>query len=191
MANDRPPDSSAGVVIADDDDGVRDALGELIDDHPALFLIASVGSGLEAAALCSEHHPPLAVIDVMMPSGGSVAIEAILAASPTTRVMAYIGMAMGLCPPLATIVGGQIHVSFGWQANFVLLVVLCLILLLTGWRYLPDSGTPSSPDGRLLSSLVSAYARLGREPAGFWSLRAAHASGVVQVWQCHSPMTSG
>ena len=89
MANDRPPDSSAGVVIADDDDGVRDALGELIDDHPALFLIASVGSGLEAAALCSEHHPPLAVIDVMMPSGGSVAIEAILAASPTTRVMAY------------------------------------------------------------------------------------------------------
>ncbi|MEZ5702641.1 MAG: hypothetical protein R3E42_12935 [Burkholderiaceae bacterium] len=27
-----------------------------------------------------------------------------------TRVMAYVGMVMGLCPPLATVIGGQLHV---------------------------------------------------------------------------------
>ena len=39
-------------------------------------------------------------------------------------MMAFIGMTMGVCPPLATLVGGQLHVRFGWQANFVLMAVL-------------------------------------------------------------------
>ena len=43
-----------------------------------------------------------------------------------TRVMAYIGMTLGLCPPLATIVGGQLHVGLGWRANFVLMALLAL-----------------------------------------------------------------
>ena len=34
-----------------------------------------------------------------------------------TRVMAYIGMVMGLCPPLGTIVGGQLHVRLGWAPS--------------------------------------------------------------------------
>ena len=32
-----------------------------------------------------------------------------------TQVMAYIGMAMGRSPPLAAVVGGQMHVRLGWQ----------------------------------------------------------------------------
>src|SRR5262245_21393529 len=41
-----------------------------------------------------------------------------------TRVMAFVGMTMGVCPPVATLVGGQVHVRLGWQANFLLMAAL-------------------------------------------------------------------
>jgi DHA1 family bicyclomycin/chloramphenicol resistance-like MFS transporter len=81
-----------------------------------------------------------------------------------TRVMAYIGMAMGLCPPLATIVGGQIHVRFGWQANFALTAVLALALLVVGWRYLPVHEPSASVQPHWFAALLSSYKRLSREP---------------------------
>ena len=46
-----------------------------------------------------------------------------------TRVMAYVGMAMGLCPPLATILGGQLHVHLGWRSNFILITLIAAVLL--------------------------------------------------------------
>ena len=52
---------------------------------------------------------------------GRAMVQDLFQGPERTRVMAYIGMAMGLCPPLATIIGGQVHVRFGWQANFYLL----------------------------------------------------------------------
>jgi DHA1 family bicyclomycin/chloramphenicol resistance-like MFS transporter len=81
-----------------------------------------------------------------------------------TRVMAYIGMALGMCPPLATLVGGQIHVRWGWQANFVLLAVLALLLLLATWWGLPRAPKPPSGDTHWLRAMLVAYARLAREP---------------------------
>lgn len=56
-----------------------------------------------------------------------------------TRVMAYIGMAMGMCPPMATVLGGQLHVWLGWQANFYFIAVLALILMVAAWKGLPAS----------------------------------------------------
>ena len=83
-----------------------------------------------------------------------------------TKVMAYIGMAMGLSPPLAAVVGGQLHVRFGWQANFVLIMVLALLMLVAAWRTLPGPAR-ARPAGReerhWLAGMVSAYATLLRE----------------------------
>ncbi|MCK2089339.1 Bcr/CflA family efflux MFS transporter [Thauera aromatica] len=81
-----------------------------------------------------------------------------------TRVMAYVGMVMGLCPPLATIVGGQLHVRLGWQANFVLIAVLAAALLLAAWRGLPASPAPAENRGHWFANMLSAYGRLLREP---------------------------
>lgn len=83
------------------------------------------------------------------------------------RIMAYVGMTMGLCPPLATVVGGRLHVLIGWQANFVVIAALALILLLAAWRGLPDAPRARAVDERQhwLGAMASSYASLAREPA--------------------------
>lgn len=85
-----------------------------------------------------------------------------------TRVMALIGMAMGLCPPLATIVGGQLHVRLGWQAAFVLMAAMALVLALAAWRGLPPHAPRSAEQAAPAPwwrTLRAAYARLARERA--------------------------
>lgn len=92
-------------------------------------------------------------------------VQDLFQGSERTRMMAFIGMAMGLSPPLATIVGGQLHVRLGWQAGFVLLAVLGAVLWLAAWRGLPARapGAPRPTGG--LRALVAGYGRLLREPA--------------------------
>lgn len=81
-----------------------------------------------------------------------------------TRVMAYIGMTLGLCPPLATIVGGQLHVWLGWRANFALVALMAALLWWAAWRGLPAHVQRGSP-AQGLAGMWRAYARLAREPA--------------------------
>jgi MFS transporter, DHA1 family, multidrug resistance protein len=80
-----------------------------------------------------------------------------------TKVMAYIGMAMGLSPPLAAIVGGALHVRLGWQANFILIMVLALLMLVAAWRGLPSPARVHTAQGHWLAGMLSAYATLLRE----------------------------
>jgi MFS transporter, DHA1 family, multidrug resistance protein len=68
---------------------------------------------------------------------GRAAVQDLFTGPARTRMMAYVGMAMGLCPPLATVIGGQLHVALGWQSNFVLMAVVGAALMLTAWRGLP------------------------------------------------------
>ncbi|MCW5634616.1 MAG: multidrug effflux MFS transporter [Rubrivivax sp.] len=97
---------------------------------------------------------------------GRAMVQDLFQGPQRTRVMAYLGMTMGLCPPAATIIGGQIHVRFGWQANFVLIAVLAAGLFLAAWRGLPAAQRreASGPQPHWLRSALSAYARLAREP---------------------------
>src|SRR5205085_10264133 len=71
-------------------------------------------------------------------------VQDLFTGNERTRVMAFVGMTMGVCPPLATLVGGQLHVALGWQANFVLITVLAVVLLFAAWRGLP-AVKPAAP----------------------------------------------
>jgi MFS transporter, DHA1 family, multidrug resistance protein len=82
-----------------------------------------------------------------------------------TRVMAYIGMALGLTAPLATVIGGQVHVRWGWQANFVLIAVISVGLMLAAWRGLPGHVPAATQPPHWFGAMLTAYARLAREPA--------------------------
>lgn len=91
---------------------------------------------------------------------GRALIQDLFQGPERTRVMAYVGMAMGLCPPLGTIVGGQLHVSLGWQANFVLMAALAAVLWVTAWRGLPAHQPSGQPQAHWLTAMLAAYAQL-------------------------------
>ena len=97
---------------------------------------------------------------------GRAMVQDLFEGPERTRVMAYISMTLGLCPPLATLVGGQLHVRWGWQANFVLMALLAALLWALSWRMLPRThATPRPPASQhWLRAMGAAYARLAREP---------------------------
>lgn len=134
--------------------------------------IGAVGSWLAALA---PDLTWLTLARVLQGSGcaagmvlGRSMVQDLFAGPQRTRVMAYIGMTLGLCPPAATLIGGQLHVHLGWRANFVLIGVLALALLLITWRQLPmtrPGAGANNADRHWLAHMGAAYARLAREPA--------------------------
>jgi DHA1 family bicyclomycin/chloramphenicol resistance-like MFS transporter len=100
---------------------------------------------------------------------GRAMVQDLFVGAERTRIMAFVGMMMGLCPPTAMLLGGQLHARVGWEANFVLIAVLAALLFVAAWRGLPATspaiGT-GQPTG--LRQLVGGYARLLREPSFVW-----------------------
>ena len=75
-------------------------------------------------------------------------VQDLYAPHERTRIMAYFGMSLGVCPPLATILGGFNHVHFGWQSNFIIVALLAVGLLVALYRF-PETRKPQSGGQRL------------------------------------------
>jgi DHA1 family bicyclomycin/chloramphenicol resistance-like MFS transporter len=148
--------------------------GPLSDRHgrkPILMLGLVIAGLASVMAALATDIATLTAARVLQGAGSAASmvvgrsmVQDLFAGPQRTRVMAYIGMAMGMCPPLATLIGGQIHVRLGWQTNFVVLAVLALLLLLAAWLGLPRVAKPPPAPGHWLRAMLSAYARLLSEP---------------------------
>lgn len=55
------------------------------------------------------------------------------------RALAIFGMSIALAPAVAPIIGGYIHVWFGWRFNFYLIGALGILITILIWRLLPES----------------------------------------------------
>ena len=148
--------------------------GPLSDRHgrkPILMLGLVVAGLASVMAALATDITQLTAARVLQGAGSAASmvvsrsmVQDLFTGPQRTRVMAYIGMALGMCPPLATLIGGQIHVRLGWQTNFVLLAVLAAVLLVAAWLGLPRVAKPTPAEGHWLRAMLSAYARLLREP---------------------------
>jgi DHA1 family bicyclomycin/chloramphenicol resistance-like MFS transporter len=148
--------------------------GPLSDRHgrkPILMLGLVVAGLASVMAALATDIATLTAARVLQGAGSAASmvvsrsmVQDLFTGPQRTRVMAYIGMALGMCPPLATLIGGQIHVRYGWQTNFVLLAVLAVVLLVAAWVGLPRVAKPAPAAGHWLRAMLSAYARLLREP---------------------------
>jgi DHA1 family bicyclomycin/chloramphenicol resistance-like MFS transporter len=148
--------------------------GPLSDRHgrkPILMLGLVIAGLASVMAALATDIATLTAARVLQGAGSAASmvvgrsmVQDLFAGPQRTRVMAYIGMAMGMCPPLATLIGGKIHVRLGWQTNFVVLAVLALLLLLAAWLGLPRVAKPPPAPGHWLRAMLSAYARLLSEP---------------------------
>lgn len=55
------------------------------------------------------------------------------------RIMSQIMMVFGLAPAIAPVLGGWLHVSFGWRSTFVFLAAFGALMILLVYRALPES----------------------------------------------------
>ncbi len=153
---------------------VYGALSDRLGRKPMLLVgLALATAGCVLAALATELWV-LTTARVLQGAGsaagmavGRAMVQDLFSGPERTRVMAFVGMSMGLCPPSALLIGGQIHVRLGWQANFIMMAVLGVLLLLAAWRWLPAPGPrpPRDPAVSGWSQVAAGYRRLAREPA--------------------------
>jgi MFS transporter, DHA1 family, multidrug resistance protein len=55
------------------------------------------------------------------------------------RLMSTITMIFGIAPAIAPVVGGWIHVAFGWRAVFVFMVCIGVALIIASYLHLPET----------------------------------------------------
>ena len=69
------------VAIADDDPGVLSALVDVLDADPRFEVVGAVGTGDDLRALVAEKGPDVVLMDVRMPGGGPVGVQALTSTS--------------------------------------------------------------------------------------------------------------
>lgn len=146
-------------------------LSDRIGRKRVLMFGVALAGGASVMAALMDSLTGLIVARVLQGAGcaagmvvGRALVQDLFAGPQRIKVMAFVGMALGVCPPLATIVGGQLHVRLGWQANFWVMAVLAAVLFVAIWRGLPDRRPAQDTETHWLRAMGRAYARLLAEP---------------------------
>jgi DNA-binding NarL/FixJ family response regulator len=77
------------VLIAEDDEGVRETLASVVRSEATFELAGTVADAAQAILLAAEQQPDVALVDVRMPGGGANAARGIKQRSPATVVLAF------------------------------------------------------------------------------------------------------
>jgi two-component system response regulator NreC len=76
------------IVLADDNQFVRDSVHALLEAEPGLRVIGKAGDGLEATRLVERLHPDVLVLDLMMPGMNGLEVARRVAEhSPKTTIV--------------------------------------------------------------------------------------------------------
>ena len=76
------------ILIADDEDDVRDLLQEMIAREPTLDLVGAGVDAAQAIEIAAREKPDVALIDAHMPEGGGLrALKEIKEVSPETATV--------------------------------------------------------------------------------------------------------
>ena len=124
---------------------VGSAIGALSDTVEALY----VGRVLQALGSCTGIVIARAMVRDLFDRDG------------TARAMAVLAMAVTLVPILAPIIGGTVHVSLGWRANFWL-VTLFSALLIGAVSLLPETNTNLQNQVGMLRGFAMSFSALLR-----------------------------
>ena len=120
---------------------------------------------------------------------GRAMVQDFFSGADKPRMMAYTGMVLGLCPPTATLVGGQMHVYFGWRANFAVLAVVALVLLCAAWKVLPGAERKVSVHEHWLAEMFAAYRALAGQPVFLgYGVILAMCTGSFYVFLAGTPL---
>jgi DHA1 family bicyclomycin/chloramphenicol resistance-like MFS transporter len=96
------------------------------------------------------------------------------------HMLSLMGIVLGIAPIAAPIIGSQLHVLFGWQANFVLVALYGVVLWAFVLRSLPETLARRDVDATRPAIIRANYARLlrSRTFCGYMLVAAAAFSGL-------------
>jgi MFS transporter, DHA1 family, multidrug resistance protein len=108
-----------------------------------LFCLATLGCLLAPNATVFLIFRALqAVIAVAMVLSRAV-VRDMYTQDRAASMIGYVTMGMAVVPMVAPAIGGVLEDAFGWQANFAMLLLCGLLVLVIAWRDLGETGTPS------------------------------------------------
>lgn len=129
----------------------------------ALFLLASAGCAL---AWSIESLLTFRVLQGMTAGAGMVIGRAIvrdvLDGAEAQRLMSQVTLVFAVAPAVAPVLGGWLHVWFGWRAVFVFLVLFAGGVWLLCWRALPETLAREQRQPLNIGYLLGAYNRVLR-----------------------------
>jgi DNA-binding NarL/FixJ family response regulator len=76
------------VLLADDHDLVRAGIRSLLESTADIVVVAEAAEGFEALRLIQDHHPQVALVDLMMPAlNGLEVLERVTRDFPSVRII--------------------------------------------------------------------------------------------------------
>jgi DHA1 family bicyclomycin/chloramphenicol resistance-like MFS transporter len=131
----------------------------------AVYTLGSVG-----AALAPSFGWLLAfrAMQGVAAGAGSVIGQAIVqdrfSGAQAQKMMSHIMMVFGLAPAIAPVLGGWLHVTFGWRATFWFLALFGALMLLVCWRLLPESLPPQKRHAFHFGAIARNYLKVLGHP---------------------------
>ena len=95
---------------------------------------------------------------------GQAIVQDSFTGAAAQKMLANIMMVFGIAPAIAPVIGGYLHVSFGWRSTFVFMAAVTLILLVACLRALPETLKPSERHPFHLMPIARNYGRVLRSP---------------------------
>jgi DHA1 family bicyclomycin/chloramphenicol resistance-like MFS transporter len=106
----------------------------------AVYTLASIGA---AVAPTFAWLLACRALQGLAAGAGSVIGQAIVqdrfSGAQAQKMMSHMMMVFGLAPAIAPVLGGWLHVTFGWRATFVFLALFGTTMIVLSWRLLPES----------------------------------------------------
>ena len=91
---------------------------------------------------------------------GRAIVRDLWGALDSARIIAYMGSAMALAPLFGPTLGGFLTVLFGWQSNFVLLLLIAAVQLVAVTRMLKESNAQRDPTATHPRQMWTNFGRL-------------------------------
>jgi MFS transporter, DHA1 family, multidrug resistance protein len=92
---------------------------------------------------------------------GRAMIRDLFNAVEAQRLMSMVTLFFGLAPAIAPIIGGWLFVGLGWRSIFWFLAFVGLVLVVVGWRYLPETLPETSRQSFHPVALIAGYREVG------------------------------
>ena len=134
-----------------------------------LFVLATIAALFAPSA---EWFLAARVVQAVVATGMALSravIRDMVPAEQAASMIGYVTMAMSVVPMIGPAVGGALDEVFGWQASFVLLIALGVLMIILIWA---DLGETAQPSGRSFAAQVREYPELLASPR-FWGYSSA------------------